>query len=193
MTSRLNLVINTRRLPAGKTHTLHDILRLTKAIRKSQFTAHNTLRREWVSHRSTHDQSRPQKWRSHPKFLIAVTLYSPLLLLCLFIVLHWDRITRDGSPLTATTSSRSAVADHHTSGPQFFFDSRMHDRMTCEMPRLNDRDLTPGHSSKTERYTMKGKAFALLSRPRTRICAAKWSCEWTEEFCNILKSGYFGT
>ena len=38
-----------------------------QAIRKSQFlAAHNTLRREWVSRRSRHDQS-PRKWTITPQ------------------------------------------------------------------------------------------------------------------------------
>ena len=89
-----------------KMHTLH-VLRQWQATRKTQFlrSQHAQLRKwqgkveAWPSR---------QKWRSHPKLLIAITLYSPLLLLCLFMVLHWCRVAQDGGPLTATTSTTSA-------------------------------------------------------------------------------------
>ena len=104
-----------------------------KLLEKHNFSDHNTHNYASDKVKSRHDQSR-QKWRSHPKFLIAITLYSPLLLLCLFMVLHWCRVAQDGGPLTATTSTTSAPgrSSHNWAAATFFsIAARPYD--VCEM------------------------------------------------------------
>ena len=104
-----------------------------KLLEKHNFSDHNTHNYASDKVKSRHDQSR-QKWRSHPKFLIAITLYSPLLLLCLFMVLHWCRVAQDGGPLTATTSTTSAPgrSSHNWASATFFsIAARPYD--VCEM------------------------------------------------------------
>ena len=170
---------------AVKMHTLH-VLCQWQATRKTQFlrSQHAQLRKwqgkveAWPSR---------QKWRSHPKFLIAITLYSPLLLLCLFMVLHWCRVAQDGGPLTATTSTTSAPgrSSHNWAAATFFsIAARPYD--VCEMTPAPAYAKWLRFPRRAIRLDTSMAFAALLSRPRARILAAKWSCECMPNLRSVL-------
>ena len=148
---------------------------------KSLFTwsQHTTLRGKEMS---SPVQGRRQKWRPHTKHLTVITLHSPLLLLCLLIALCVNRVARDGGPLTATTPATSAVLPISTDlsvAAVLFFDIRMTEwRFLFKAKWLWFPD---SHSRLNVRWL---SLCCPLSR--TRVLAAKWSCEWTPKVRSVL-------
>ena len=155
-----------------------------KLLEKHNFSDHNTHNYASDKVKSRHDQSR-QKWRSHPKFLIAITLYSPLLLLCLFMVLHWCRVAQDGGPLTATTSTTSAPgrSSHNWAAATFFsIAARPYD--VCEMTPAYAKWLRfPRESQGLTRVWLSLRCCLVLALASSRQNEAASVCQTCVPFC----------